>query len=68
MGNDVKVVDSASAVAQEAHAFLNARGLANTSGTRGKLSLAVTDLPKSFSDVARRFLGEDARDVDQVDL
>jgi glutamate racemase len=68
IGNDVKVVDSASAVAQEAHAFLHARNLENTSGKPGKLSLAVTDLPKSFSDVARRFLGEDARDVEQVDL
>jgi len=68
MGSEVKIVDSASAVAQEAHAFLHARDLQNPGGKPGKLSLAVTDLPKSFSDVARRFLGEDARDVDQVDL
>ena len=68
MGPAVKVVDSASAVAQEAHAFLNSRGLAKTDGKPGRLSLAVTDLPKSFSDVARRFLGEDAREVEQVDL
>ena len=68
MGDGVKIVDSASAVAQEAHAFLNARGLAKSDGAPGKLSLAVTDLPKSFSDVARRFLGEDAREVEQVDL
>jgi glutamate racemase len=68
MGPDVKVVDSASAVAHEAHAFLGSRGLQNSGGKPGKLSLAVTDLPKSFSDVARRFLGEDARDVEQVDL
>jgi glutamate racemase len=68
IGKHVEVVDSASAVAHEAHAFLNARSLANTSGKPGKLSLAVTDLPKSFTDVARRFLGEDVRDVEQIDL
>ncbi len=67
MGN-VAIVDSANAVAQEAHAFLHARALAHPAGRRGSLSLAVTDLPKTFSEVARRFLGEDARDAEQVDL
>jgi glutamate racemase len=65
---DVTIVDSASAVAEDAHAFLTARGLAREGDAQGALSLAVTDLPKSFSDVARRFLGEDTRDVEQVDL
>jgi glutamate racemase len=70
MGPDVKIVDSAGAVAQETHAFLNGRGLAEPAapGATGSLHLAVTDLPRSFGDVARRFLGEDARDVEQVDL
>jgi len=68
LGADVKIVDSASAVAHEAHAFLHARALAKADGAPGRLTLAVTDLPKSFSDVATRFLGEDARDVEQVDL
>jgi len=65
---DVQIIDSASAVAHDAHAFLNSRGLARTGTSPGSLSLAVTDLPKSFSDVARRFLGEDTREVEQVDL
>jgi glutamate racemase len=68
LGPDVKIVDSASAVAQETHAFLHGRGLAEASGVTGSLHLAVTDLPKSFADVARRFLGEDTSDVEQVDL
>jgi glutamate racemase len=69
MGDDVTIVDSASAVAHDARAFLEARGLAAAPGKTGRLSLAVTDLPKSFADVARRFLGEEAADkVEQVDL
>lgn len=67
LGPEVKIVDSASAVALQTHAFLHGRGLARTAAA-GSLHLAVTDLPKSFSDVARRFLGEDADDVEQVDL
>jgi glutamate racemase len=65
---DVAIVDSASAIAQDAHAFLHGRALANDPTHVGRLTLAVTDLPKSFSDVARRFLGEDAPEVEQVDL
>jgi glutamate racemase len=65
---DVAIVDSANAVAEDAHAFLHARGLENTSADKGRLSLAVTDLPKSFADMARRFLGEDTHSVEQVDL
>jgi glutamate racemase len=65
---DVTIVDSAAAVAHEARAFLHDRALARSSDVPGRLSLAVTDLPKSFAAVARRFLGEDARDVEQVDL
>lgn len=68
MGPEVKIVDSASAVAQETHAFLHGRGLAEPSGSSGSLHLAVTDLPKSFGAMARRFLGEEASDVEQVDL
>ncbi len=68
MGDGVTVVDSASAVAEEAQTFLRERALARDASARGGLSLAVTDLPKTFADVARRFLGEDARAVEQVDL
>jgi len=68
MGDAVSVVDSASAVAHEAHAFLASRELSRDASRAGSLSLAVTDLPKTFSDVARRFLGEDARSVEQIDL
>ena len=65
---DVAIVDSASAVAQDAHAFLHSRNIAKEGSSPGSLHLAVTDLPKTFATVARRFLGEDTRDVEQVDL
>ncbi len=68
MGPDVRIVDSAAAVAQDVHAFLHGRGLARESTAAGRLHLAVTDIPKTFAEVARRFLGQDARDVEQVDL
>ncbi len=68
-GDATRIVDSASAVAQEVHAFLNGRGLAREpKGKRGTLSLTVTDVPKTFSTVAARFLGEETHDVAQVDL
>ncbi len=67
-GVDTRVIDSASAVAQDVHAFLEGRGLARGGTGRGSLSLTVTDVPKTFATVAARFLGEEAHDVAQVDL
>jgi glutamate racemase len=67
MGNGVAVVDSAHATASEVKAFLDARALANDAGA-GRVKLVVTDMPRSFGKVAARFLGEEARDVEQIDL
>ena len=69
MGPDTVVVDGATALADDVHAFLNARGLAREArGIRGHLALAVTDLPRSFTEIARRFLGDEVGDVSLVDL
>jgi glutamate racemase len=68
MGNDVRVVDSAHATATDVRAFLEARGLARGTGVPGRVELLVTDLPKTFGDVAGRFLGGDASSVEQIDL
>lgn len=67
-GAPVPIVDSASATAGEVEAFLSERGQRATRNERGKLELLVTDVPKSFSDVAARFLGEAVDRVEQVDL
>ncbi len=67
-GAPIPVVDSASATADDVSAFLAERGQRTSRTSRGKLELFVTDLPKSFSTVAERFLGEPLGDVHQIDL
>ena len=67
-GAPVAIVDSASATADEVAAFLAERNQAASRAGRGALELLVTDLPKSFAEVAARFLGEPVTEVHQVDL
>jgi glutamate racemase len=68
IGESVRIVDSARWAAHDVQAFLAARGLAAQDGKRGELRLLVTDVPARFGDLARRFLGEDPPEVEQVDL
>ena len=68
LGESVRVVDSATATAHDTTAFLEERGLLNTQAGPGKIKLLVTDLAASFAASAARFLGEDATDVELVDL
>jgi glutamate racemase len=68
LGPDAVVVDSAHAVALEARDFLRSRDLARRTQDGGSIRLSVTDLPKSFADVASRFLGHDVPEVELVDL
>jgi hypothetical protein len=52
-------------------AFLESRGLARaprTNARQGRVDLLVTDLPRTFADVAGRFLGGEAASVEQIDL
>ncbi len=67
-GEHLPIVDSASATADDVAAFLAERGQLSKRTRRGNLELFVTDLPKSFSTVAERFLGEPIGDVHQIDL
>jgi glutamate racemase len=66
IGPSVAVVDSAQATAEDVGAFLRARGLARTGP--GSIELSVTDVPRTFREVAGRFLGEEVADVAQIDL
>lgn len=67
-GEPVSVIDTGSAVAREVGRFLDERGRRAPEGSRGALDVFVTDLPKSFAEVASRFLGEPVHDVRQIDL
>ena len=67
-GRPVIIVDSAHATAEAVAAFLNEREAAADGPEPGTLELMVTDLPKSFADVARRFLGASVPPVTQIDL
>lgn len=62
------IVDSAHATADDVATFLQERGLGAARSEPGRLTLLVTDVPKSFRDVASRFLGEAVGDVEQIDL
>jgi glutamate racemase len=69
IGRHAAVVDSAHATAADVRDFLRARGLARAaSGTPASVRLLVTDVPRSFAQVAARFLGEPVGEVEQVDL
>jgi glutamate racemase len=67
-GRGIPVVDSAQQTAHEVSAFLKGRNLANPQKKPGALNVLVTDMPKSFAEVASRFLGDAINEVRQVDL
>jgi glutamate racemase len=67
-GRHLPIVDSASAMAEDVASFLAERGQEARRERRGSLELFVTDIPKSFSTVAERFLGEPLGEVQQIDL
>jgi glutamate racemase len=68
LGPDVAVVDSGRAAATDVRAFVTARDLARDTTSPGHIELLVTDVPKTFAEVAARFLGEAVERVEQVDL
>jgi glutamate racemase len=67
IGRDVSVVDSAHATALEVRGFLETRRLTREAAA-GEVQFLVTDLPRSFREVASRFLGGEVVEVEQVDL
>ena len=69
IGDHVKVVDSARAMAEDVSAFLGARALLRDAARGpGRVDLLVTDMPKAFAEVAGRFLGGEASSVEQINL
>lgn len=69
-GREIPIVDSARATAGDVERFvLEGRILhAAAPDTAPRLEVLVTDRPGSFADVAARFLGERAPEVEQIDL
>ena len=51
------MVDSARATAADVRAFLRGAGW-RAEGTDGAVELLVTDIPRTFAEVAARFLGD----------
>ncbi len=68
LGDGVRIVDSATAVASEVATFLASRGLLREVDRKGSIELLVTDIPKTFDEVASRFLGERVPAAQQIDL
>lgn len=67
IGPHVRVVDTATAAAEDTHHFLEERGGLRRAA-ESRVQLLVTDRPQSFAEQARRFLGDDADEVEQIDL
>jgi len=69
IGPHVVVIDSARAVAADVGDFLRSRSLTRESSSPGgTIKLLVTDVARTFQEVATRFLGADVGDVEQIDL
>lgn len=69
-GNDVAIVDSASATATCALQKLTSAGWLNQSKGRGRTRFLTTDNPERFARTGSRFLGQDlaVSDIELVDL
>jgi glutamate racemase len=69
IGPHVVVIDSARAVAADVGDFLDSRSLASTRPSSGEaVKLLVTDVSRTFQEVATRFLGDAVGEVEQIDL
>jgi glutamate racemase len=69
IGPDVVVIDSARAVAADVRDFLSSRALTRSGPPSGDaVKLLVTDVARTFQEVATRFLGVAVGEVDQIDL
>ena len=66
MGKDVKLVDSADAMATRTAALLAERGLANTASASPHYEFYVTDVPVKFQTIGERFLGRSLNHVHVV--
>ena len=66
-GHPVPIVDSAVATAAEVARLID-EGRIEAGSAAPRLEVLVTDRPRSFAEVASRFLGERAPEITQIDL
>lgn len=68
ISTEIKLVDSAQAIASDTVELLMNDGLLNDQKNKGVLKLFVSDLPARFEIVASRFLGEKVSNVEKIQL
>ncbi len=66
VGDDVALVDSAEAMAEQVAAVLAEKGLANPGPTQPRYDFYVTDVPLRFQTIGERFLGRTLNNVHVV--
>ena len=67
MGESVTLVDSARETAAGVKAVLESEGLVGSGGGRPKLTCFLSDVPRKFTSIGRRFLGRPIDRVERVD-
>lgn len=67
-GRDIRIIDSAEAVALKAREMLAESGMLNGSGCSVSPHLLVSDLPQKFKSLCELFLGKDIPDVELVEV
>ncbi|MDD4240687.1 MAG: glutamate racemase [Smithellaceae bacterium] len=68
VGPQVRLIDSAEAMAEEAAGLINARQLGNPSGRSPDYLFCVSDVPYRFQTIGERFLGRTLARVEMVRL
>jgi glutamate racemase len=65
-GSDVRLVDSAEAMAEQVAKLLNDKKLANPGPAQPRYDFYVTDVPLRFQTIGERFLGRTLNNVHVV--
>ena len=68
VGEDVRLVDSATETSIEVEKVLEANGLKNRKNTQGKIDVYVTDVSYGFREMGERFLGKEISTFIKIDL
>lgn len=67
LGEGISIVDSSEAVARAVNDFLLQQGLLKTYG-KGGIALHITDRPRSFNRLVKRFFGEEIAEAKVVNM
>ncbi len=68
VGESIKLICSAEQTALEVQRKLVELNLKNTSNEKPNISFYLTDLPNSFVETGRRFLGQELKNVKLIDI